>query len=211
MSHPDDVQTQPEPPDILDGFTYLVQQALFTLTPFFMDGATGDPANARAAAEVLLGSYPIETPQDLQLATECIVCAYSAMDNLRQAKTDPEMPEARRLRLRSAAASLNRASHRARRSLEVGHKYRIPAPQPREALSEAPAPAAMLAASGFTHGMIASTAEHREPSPLAKIPTPVAPPQFLNREQRRAAKLAARREARRTQDPAVYAASRAPA
>ena len=129
MTLPDHVPTPPEAPDAPDGFAWLAQQALFTLTPFFMDGAAGDPVNARAAAEALLGSYPVETPQDLQLATECIVCAYAAMDNLRQAKTDPEMPESRRLRLRSAAASLNRASHRARLSLDVRHKRPHPAPR----------------------------------------------------------------------------------
>jgi hypothetical protein len=208
MTHPDDVPTHPEPTDVPDGFAWLVQQALFTLTPFFMDGAAGDPTNARAAAEALLGSYPVETPQDLQLATECIVCAYSAMDNLRQAKTDPEMPESRRLRLRSAAASLNRASHRARHSLDVRHKFRTPAPEPREAPSEPSGRETTRAAAELMHEIIAQTAQYREHPPVARAPA--APSKFLTREQRRAAKLAARREVRRAQDLA-YAASRAPA
>jgi hypothetical protein len=209
MPHPDDVPTPPEAPNVRDGFAWLVQQALFTLTPFFMDGAAGDPANARAAAETLLGSYRIEAPQDLQLATECIVCAYSAMDNLRQAKTDPEMPETRRLRLRSGAASLNRASHRARRALEVLHKHRAPAPEPWEAPSE-PSALAARAATELMREIIAQTSQHREHLPVIRTPTAPVPPKFMTREQRRAAKLAARREARRAQDLA-YAARLSPA
>jgi hypothetical protein len=209
MPHPDDVPIHPAAPDVPDGFAWLAEQALFTLTPFFMDGAAGDPANARAAAETLLGSYRIETPQDLQLVTECIVCAYSAMDNLRQAKNDLEMPETRRLRLRSGAASLNRASHRARRTLEVLHKHRTPAPEQREAALE-PSALEARAATELMREIIAQTLQHPEHSPATRTPTPAAPPKFMTREQRRSAKLAVRREVRRAQDLA-YAASHAPA
>jgi hypothetical protein len=204
MSHPDAAATQPEGPYPADGFTGLIRQALFTLTPFFMDGADGDADSACAAARELLASYQIGTAEELQLATECIVFAYAAMDTLRQTRTDPAMPDSHRLRLRNSAGSLSRASHRNRRTLDALRKIRIPVPARHPAAAE---PQPQADPSEILQDLTEKIAQHRERMAAAHAqpvralsPTaPAVPPPFMNREHRRLAELAARREARRAQ------------
>jgi hypothetical protein len=197
MTQPDN----PPPPEIAafpNGFTILVRQALFTLTAFFMDGADGDRTHARAAAIELLGSYNIGSPLELQLAAECIVFACSAMETLRQAKIDPEIPAICRLRMRNSAVSLNAASHRNRLTLTTSQKLRGVVTELQEVAPE-PAPASEYADNGMMPGLLEKIAQHRERVAALRAKAATAPPPFPNREQRRAAELAARREARRAQ------------
>jgi hypothetical protein len=93
-----------------------------------MDGADGDAAYARAAAKEMLVSYRAGSALEIQLATECIVFAYSAMETLRHAKPTPRCPTQQRLRLRNRAASLNRASQRNRHSLDALRNFRSAPP-----------------------------------------------------------------------------------
>jgi hypothetical protein len=208
MNHPDAVSTQPETPDIPDGFTILIRQALFTLEPFFMDGAAGDAASARAAAKEILASYQIGSALELQLATECIVLAYSAMATLRQAKVDLGMRDNQRLRLRNSAASLNRASHRNRRSLDALHKIRTPAPVPHDPPDEPHALPSTLDPSGIMQDFREKIAQHRLRIAAVRVqpaqaPSPTVPPAFMNREQRHPAEQTTAREARQAQGQAT--------
>jgi hypothetical protein len=169
---------------------YLVQQALYTLTPFFMDGVADDADKARAAAKEMLVAYKIGTALELQLAVECIIFSYSAMDTLRQAKVDPDMPVPQRVRLRNSATSLHRASHNTRRGLDLLQKARMTA-EPQAATLHAEANAKI-------HDMLRNMTEGvRQTADLSA--EDAAPPPFMNHAQRRAVELAARREARRAQ------------
>src|SRR3954447_12533199 len=124
MPQPDDSPAQPASSDAMRAKDDLIEQAVFTLTPFFLDGTGGDPARARRVAVEMLKAYPINTMLELQLATEFIAFSYAAMDDLRLAKADPEMPEPQRRKLRAGAVALNRAGHRTLRILEKVFKSR---------------------------------------------------------------------------------------
>src|SRR5689334_11368463 len=106
MRHPDDAQTQPDASATTRAKDDLVEQALFILTPFFLDGTGGDPGRARRAAVEMLKAYPINSMLELQLATEFIAFSQSAMEDLRLAKADPDMPEPERRKLRAGAVAL---------------------------------------------------------------------------------------------------------
>src|ERR1700709_39796 len=99
MTEPETAEIQPNP-SYSDAMDVIFNQAMYFLTPFFMDGANGDPAKARAGAQQMLLSYQSGSFVETQLTIECIQFAYSAMESLRQAKVD-EMPDSRRLRLRT--------------------------------------------------------------------------------------------------------------
>jgi|SRR4051794_13966905 len=118
MPHPDNAQTQQDNGATARAKDDLVEQALFILTPFFLDGTGGDPVRARRAAVEMLKAYPINSMLELQLATEFIAFSQSAMQDLRLAKADPDMPAPERRKLRAGAVALNRAGHRTLRTLE---------------------------------------------------------------------------------------------
>jgi len=175
MSQPDIADLEGLPDQ--DPQDYLVQQALYTLTPFFMDGVADDPVKARAAAKEMLLAYKIGSALELQLAVECIIFSYSAMDTLRQAKVDPDMPVPQRVRLRNSATSLHRASHNTRRSLDLLQKARMTA-EPQAATLHAEANAKI-------HDMLRSMTKSGGQT--------AEPPPSMNHAQRRAVELAARR------------------
>jgi hypothetical protein len=118
MPHPDNAQIQQDNSATTRAKDDLVEQALFILTPFFLDGTGGDSARARRAAVEMLKAYPINSMLELQLATEFIAFSQSAMQDLRLAKADPDMPAPERRKLRAGAVALNRAGHRTLRTLE---------------------------------------------------------------------------------------------
>jgi hypothetical protein len=131
---PDAAPAQSEPPVTKEERAQwdLVQQSLFNLTPFFLDGAGGDAVRARAAAFEMIKAFPCQTMLELQLVTEIIAFSQSAIDNLRRAKADPELPDADRDKLRTKAVAMNAAEHRTVRTLEKVYQSRRPktAPQP---------------------------------------------------------------------------------
>ncbi|MFL5256419.1 MAG: hypothetical protein ACJ8AI_26680 [Rhodopila sp.] len=183
MLHPDDNQSQQDTSDTTRAKDDLVEQALFVLTPFFLDGVRGDHARARRAAVELLKAYPINSMLELQLATEFIAFSQSAMEDLRLAKADPDMPESERCKLRAGAVALNRAGHRTLRILEKVFQARDrtttgqaePAPKPPPNLS--PEQLAMLQA------MRERVAQARAQMAAG----PGASPGAMKRDQRRAA------------------------
>src|SRR3954469_12737556 len=152
MPQPDDSPAQPASSDAMRAKDDLIEQAVFTLTPFFLDGAGGDPARARRAAVEMLKAYPINTMLELQLAAEFIAFSQSAVEELRLAKADPEMPEPQRRRLRAGAVALNRAGHRTLRILEKVYQsssrdpVRQPEPTPTTTPNLSPEQLAMLQA-----------------------------------------------------------------
>jgi hypothetical protein len=208
MPHPDETQTQQD----IDAQTCaqddLVEQALFILTPFFLDGTGGDPARARRVAVEMLKAYPINTMLELQLATEFIAFSYAAMDDLRLAKADPEMAEPQRRKLRAGAVALNRAGHRTLRILENVFQSRSRDAAGRDAPSQdtagrdaagqmGPAPNPPLNLSPGQLAMLQAMRERVAQAREQMAAGPGALPAAMNREQRRAAELAAQREARR--------------
>jgi hypothetical protein len=154
MLQPDASPAQPASSNTTRARDDLIEQAVFTLTPFFLDGAGGDPARARRAAVEMLKAYPINTPLELQLAAEFIAFSHSAMDELRLAKADPEMPEPQRCRLRAGAVALNQAGHRTLKVLEKVYQSRSrdaagqpePAPASQQQPDHTPEQLAMLQA-----------------------------------------------------------------
>ena len=197
MLHPDDSSAQPASSEAMRAKDDLIEQAVFTLTPFFLDGTGGDPARARRAAVEMLKAYPINSMLELQLATEFIAFSQSAMDELRLAKADPEMPEPQRCRLRAGAVALNQAGHRTLKVLEKVYESRShkvagqPEPAPQQQPDLTPEQLAMLQA---MRERVAQAREQMARDQMAQAPeAPVA----MNREQRRAAEQAAQRQARR--------------
>jgi hypothetical protein len=199
MPQPDASPAQPASSNTPRPKDDLIEQAVFILTPFFLDGAGGDPARARRAAVETLKAYPISSPLELQLAAEFIAFSHSAMDELRLAMADPEMPEPQRRRLRAGAVALNQAGHRTLKVLERVHQSRSrdaaaqpePAPAPQQSPDLTPEQLAMLQA---MRERVAQAREQMAREQMAQAPeAPVA----MNREQRRAAEQAAQREARR--------------
>ena len=223
MPEPDAAPSLPPMTTEERGETDLFQQALFNLIPFFMDGARGDPARARGAAVELLKAYPIRSVLELQLVTEVIAFSQSALDNLRRAKAEPQMPEVQRDKLRSKAVSLNAAGHRTIRTLEKVYAARnrmptAPAKPPRAEPPQAeppraeplqaeplqaespqaepqPAPEVVRNQAAILREVQERLAQHR--AQIAAQQGGVEPGGFMNRDQRRAAELDARREARR--------------
>jgi hypothetical protein len=192
MPQPDDSPAQPASSDAMRAKDDLIEQAVFTLTPFFLDGAGGDPARARRAAVEMLKAYPINTMLELQLAAEFIAFSQSAVEELRLAKADPEMPEPQRRWLRASAVALNRAGHRTLRILEKVYQsssrdpVRQPEPAPTPPPNLSPEQLAMLRA------MRERVARAREQMVQASD-APVA----MNHGQRRAVEQAAQRGTRR--------------
>jgi hypothetical protein len=191
MPQPDHSPAQPATSDATRAQDDLVEQALFTLTPFFLEGAGGDPARARRAAVEMLKAYPINTMLELQLATEFIAFSQSAMEELRLAKADPEMPEPQRRRLRAGAVALNRAGHRTLKVLEKVYQSRSgdAAGQPEPAPASPPGlgPEQMVMLQAMRERVARAREQMAQP--------PEAPP-AMNREQRRVTEQAVRREAR---------------
>ena len=221
MPEPEASPSQPPMTTEERGELDLFQQALFNLIPFFMDGARGDAARARTAAVQLLRSYPIRSMLELQLVTEVIAFSQSALDNLRRAKAEPLMPEVQRDKLRSEAVSLNAAGHRTIRILEKVYEARNRKPavhgkphqaeprqteprqaEPRQAepRQAEPQPAAepeiVRDQAAILREVQERLAQHRAQM-AAQQQGAGEPGGFMNREQRRAAELDTRREARR--------------
>jgi hypothetical protein len=194
---PDPKPAQSEPPVTPEERAKwdLVQQALFNLTPFFMDGVGGDPVKARAAAFEMVKAFPVKSMLELQLVTEIIAFSQSAIDNLRRAKVDPEMPDAERDKLRTKAVTLNAAEHRTIRTLEKVYKSRRANTTEQPEQPPQPEPDPMRDQAAILRDVQERVAQYR--AHMAGQPPAAEPGAFMNREQRRAAELDARREARR--------------
>jgi hypothetical protein len=174
----------------------LIEQALFNLTPYFLEGAGGDRARARNAAYEMLCAYPVHSMLELQLVTEIIAFSQSAIDDLRRAKAEPAMPEQQRTKLRARAVRLNAAEHRTVRLLQTVYNQR--ARKPAEARPEPkrqPPPGAALSpeAAAMLREMQEKVAQHRARDAAAAS----APGVPVNPDQHRAAEPEARREAPR--------------
>lgn len=194
---PDAAPDQSEPPVTPEERAKwdLVQQSLFNLTPFFLDGAGGDTVKARAAAFEMIKAFPCQTMLELQLVTEIIAFSQSAIDALRRAKADPELPDAERDKLRTRAVAMNAAEHRSIRTLEKVYQSRRP--KTAAARPEPPPPEAepMRDEATILRDVRERVAQYRAYM-AAHAPTaePAAPG---NRDQRHAAERDAGREARR--------------
>jgi hypothetical protein len=191
---PPDDDAQPESPNGPYGFAILIRQTLFTLTPFFMDGADGDAAYTRAAAREILVSYRAGSALEIQPATECIVFAYSAMETLRQAKADPEMPDTT-----APPPPQQRRIAKPRQPPQPSQPRRPPqfpkrAPQPPKSGPQDPI--------GIMPVLLEKIAQHHERMAAARARA-APPPPIMNRQQHRSAELTARREARRAQRQAT--------
>jgi len=179
----------------------LIEQALFNLTPYFLEGAGGDRARARNAAYELVCAYPVHSMLELQLVTEIIAFSQSALDDLRRARAEPEMPDDRRASLRARAVRLNAAEHRTVRLLQTVYNHRAaksaePRPEPKP---QPPAEAALSKeAAAMLRAMRESAAQHRARDAARQqagaAPAPAVP---ANHDQRRAAEPGARPDLQR--------------
>ena len=195
---PEPNPTQSEPPVTPEERAQwdLVQQSLFNLTPFFMDGAGGDPVKARAAAFEMIKAFPCHTMLELQLVTEIIAFSQSAIDTLRRAKADPELPDAERDKLRTKAVAMNAAEHRTIRTLEKVYQSRRPAtkqaqPEPQPKADPVRDQAAIL------REVQERVAQYRAYMAGQTQPPAAGPRAPGNRDQRHATEHDAKREARR--------------
>ncbi len=107
----------------------VMEQILGSLTPFFLDGADGDPNAARAAARYMLDGYQTETTEELQIAAQIIACGFAALDGLRRATVDKGLTVTTQLRLRGSATAMNRAVQQGRHALDR-HRKGHAAPPP---------------------------------------------------------------------------------
>jgi hypothetical protein len=94
----------------------ILETILSRLALLFLSGAAGDMTAARQAAIHMLAEHHPETEDELRLAANIVSFGYHALEALGQA-SDPGMPLARVLRLRSGAVALNRESDKARHRL----------------------------------------------------------------------------------------------
>jgi hypothetical protein len=100
----------------------VLDHVLAFLIPLFLKGAGDDPALARRAAIELLESHNAATARELLLAAEIIAFSFATLDNLGKSMADPDMSISTRLRLRSNANALSRATERSRNNLERARK-----------------------------------------------------------------------------------------
>nr|WP_294509055.1 hypothetical protein [uncultured Rhodopila sp.] len=196
MPEPDAAQSQPRPPRTDTAQLDLFDQALINLVPFFMDGAEGDPARARSAVLELLRSYAPRSAVELQLITETIAFSHSALDNLRRAQTNRTMPDVQREALRTKAVSLSAAGHRATRTLDRMYAGGRPQAAPHPGAAKAPEANAGRDQAAILRAVHERMAQQRAQT-AAQQQAAGDPGAFMNREQRRAAELDARRDARR--------------
>lgn len=123
------------------------EQVMASLTPFFLDAASGNTAHARAAAEAMLEGYGARTTEQLQLAAQIIAFSFAALDSLRRSAAEPNLPIPIQLRLRGNANAMGRSAQQCRRALELRRKgaatpQTAGAPEPRT-FTEAEIAAAM--------------------------------------------------------------------
>jgi flagellum-specific peptidoglycan hydrolase FlgJ len=155
----------------------LLDHVLGFLIPFFLTGTDGDDAPARQAAIELLQSYGTTTDQQLVLAAEIVAFSLTTLANLGQSVADPDLSINTRLRLRSNANALSRASDRNRKALE---RTRNAEP----AHGGAPEPASPRYPSAAPPAIDQSTGAIVEPAPaIAETHTSTGQP--LSRQQRR--------------------------
>jgi hypothetical protein len=157
-----------------------LEQIYTGLTPFFLDAAKGNEANARAAAEAMLAGFKPETTEQALLAAQAVVYGLAGMDSLRRSVAEPDLPVNTHLRLRGNATAMNRAAQQCRRALELrrrtaGASSAASGPALMRTFTEADLQAAIKSAS-------AVIAEARSANPLAS-----------NRAVRRAAEREVRR------------------
>ena len=105
------------------------------LIPLFLKVAGGDTAQARQAAVQLLDCYGATTEAERILAAEIIAFSFATLDDLSRSVADPDMAISTRLRLRSNANALSRASDRNRQALAKAKKV---APEPAKQATQPP-------------------------------------------------------------------------
>ncbi len=98
------------------------EQVVCHLAPFFLDAARGDSADAKAAAQAMLDGYDTQTTEQLQLAAQIIAFSFAALDSLRRAAAEPDLPVNIQLRLRGNANAMNRSAQQCRRALQLRRK-----------------------------------------------------------------------------------------
>jgi hypothetical protein len=100
----------------------VTEQVLGLLSPFFLDGAGGDPDAARSAAAHMLAGYSTETTEELQIAAQIIACGFAVLDSLSRSMADKTLTVNTQLRLRGSANAMNRAVQQGRVALNVRRK-----------------------------------------------------------------------------------------
>jgi hypothetical protein len=110
------------------------------LLPFFLVGAGGNLAAARAAVLELIDAYSPNTPTELDLVGRIIGFSTAAMDNLRLSMSEG-LSDTKVLRYRSNAVSLSRAAEQVRLILRaIQEKREIACKIPRPTVAAAPNP-----------------------------------------------------------------------
>ena len=122
-----------------------IDHVLAFLIPIFLAGANGDQAAARQAAIELLQAHSTANGRDLLLSGEIVAFSFATLDSLGKSMADPQMAITTRLRLRSNANALSRATERNRKALERPGKPLTPpaVSTPLPASLPAPLPTAM--------------------------------------------------------------------
>jgi hypothetical protein len=97
------------------------------LMPYFAT-MTPDPALARAEILETLESYGVRTRAEILNAVQIIAFSFSALEMLAEAKETPDLSPSAKLRFRSCANGMNRASQQNEKALEKRLAYDIPNP-----------------------------------------------------------------------------------
>lgn len=93
------------------------------LTPLFLCSSENDVLTARHAADRLLGTYNVQTEEELRLAAEIIAFGFGALDALSQSMA-PGLTVSAILRLRGSATAQHRSANQCQRTLEKLRKER---------------------------------------------------------------------------------------
>src|SRR4051812_32502724 len=91
------------------------EQVYLSLVPFFLEAAEGDHANARAAAEEMIGAFSPANTEEFLLAAQIVTYSIAGLESLRRSAEKPDLPVNTHLRLRGNA--MQRASQKCRTAL----------------------------------------------------------------------------------------------
>ena len=101
----------------------VLDTVLTGLASLFLSGAAGNRAIARQAAAQMLAAHQADNDDELRLAGKVIGLSFQCLEALSEAAA-ADLSLTAKLRLRTAAVSLSRESHKAQRQLDKLHRAR---------------------------------------------------------------------------------------
>jgi len=159
----------------------LREQVVSALVPFFLNEASDNHRDARAAAWHMVMSYNPVSGKQIQLSAQIVAFCFAALDCLR-CSMERDMPVRVLLRLRGSAVALNRLGNKCHKILEAQRR----APDAVE-LEEAEFRAAIDKARQLMTDARAKLQAHRADTTAGALNPPAPHPQAVQTPAKRAA------------------------